>query len=209
MKKKILLSSTLTILLCLSLIVGSTMAMFTTSTTVNIAVTSGKLDVTATVDKSSLKTKSAGDDVFQDGISFENGGSASLNNTSNKLEILAMTPGDAVKFDITVANSSNIALQYRLTWGSNGVTSGKADMAEALDVSVYVGDKLLEMKDNKSAYVKVGPEESISTVFTVVIEFPNADNNNDFQNAEANLYFTIEAVQGNGVDKDGNLITTP
>lgn len=47
MKKRILISSVLTIVLCFSLIVGSTFALFTSEVEYNIAVTSGKVELTA------------------------------------------------------------------------------------------------------------------------------------------------------------------
>ena len=49
MKNGFLLSSFLMIALCLSAIVGSTFALFTSESTTNIAVTSGKVEVEATV----------------------------------------------------------------------------------------------------------------------------------------------------------------
>ena len=50
MKRRILLSAIITIALCICLITGATYAIFTSESTVNIAVTSGKVDVVATVD---------------------------------------------------------------------------------------------------------------------------------------------------------------
>lgn len=51
MKKNIILSSVLTILLCVSLIAGSTFALFTSESSVNIAVTAGNVEVVATIDE--------------------------------------------------------------------------------------------------------------------------------------------------------------
>ena len=45
MKKRIILSSVITMLLCLCMIGGATYALFTSETSVNIAVTSGKVKV--------------------------------------------------------------------------------------------------------------------------------------------------------------------
>ena len=49
MKSKVLVSSILTIALCLSLIAGSTFALFTDSAKNDIAVTSGTVDIDATI----------------------------------------------------------------------------------------------------------------------------------------------------------------
>lgn len=47
MKKKLIFGSALGIIMCSSLIAGATMALFTSESKVNIAVTSGKVDVSA------------------------------------------------------------------------------------------------------------------------------------------------------------------
>ena len=54
MKKKVLLSSIVTIALCLTLIAGTTFALFTDNIVMNIAVTSGKVDLTANLDNLNL-----------------------------------------------------------------------------------------------------------------------------------------------------------
>ena len=48
-KSKTFLGAVLSIALCVSLIAGATFAIFTSESNVNIAVTSGKVNVTATV----------------------------------------------------------------------------------------------------------------------------------------------------------------
>ena len=71
MKKKALLSSVLVIALCLCLIAGSTFALFTSQSKVNIAVTSGKVDVVASVEAFKLYSVEAKEDGT---IVDENGG---------------------------------------------------------------------------------------------------------------------------------------
>ena len=56
MKKKTLLTSILAIVMCFSLITGATFALFTSEDKVNIAITSGKVEVTATVENFEFKT---------------------------------------------------------------------------------------------------------------------------------------------------------
>ena len=55
-KSKVILSAILVIALCASLVCGATFALFTSESKVNIAVTSGKVAVVATVEN--LKTYS-------------------------------------------------------------------------------------------------------------------------------------------------------
>lgn len=73
MKKGFLLSSFLMIALCLSAIVGSTFALFTSESTTNIAVTSGKVEVEASVQDVVLYSMGE-----QQSGSFENGGTVSI-----------------------------------------------------------------------------------------------------------------------------------
>ena len=54
MKKKALLSSLLTIALCFSLIAGSTYALFTSTSEINVAATSGTVSVQANILESTL-----------------------------------------------------------------------------------------------------------------------------------------------------------
>jgi hypothetical protein len=207
MKKKILLSSVAVIVLCLCIVAGSTFALFTTETTVNIAVTAGNLDITASIKEGKVFTQSAGDptEFARDG-SFANGGKATVNpQDPSKLSILGMTPGDAIKFNVEVVNDSNIAIQYRVVWKSNE-SDTTVDLADALKVTVQVnGSEQLNMTDRVSDYYSV-PAGGAITTFTVTLEFPNADNNDTYKGAMADLTFMVEAVQGNGVDSNGNLI---
>ena len=70
---KVLLSAVLTIALCVSVISGATFALFTSEAQTNIAVTAGKVNVTAVIDEASLKLYSM-DEAQTD--NFENGGTA-------------------------------------------------------------------------------------------------------------------------------------
>lgn len=53
-KTKVVVSALLAIVLCVSLVAGATYALFTSESRVNIAVTSGKVDLVASVDGVSL-----------------------------------------------------------------------------------------------------------------------------------------------------------
>ena len=65
MKKKVVTLSLLTIIMCASLIVGATLALFTSKSDVNIAVTSGNVEVVATVDE--ITTYSMGEETATNG----------------------------------------------------------------------------------------------------------------------------------------------
>ena len=248
MKKKVLMTSILTIALCLTLIVGSTYALFTSGNDVNVAITAGKLEVIATIDDN-LVTRSLedADTVNRQGM-FSNGGYAELTDDKT-LDIAYMTPGDVVEFDIAVENNSNVALKYRVR-AVSAVNTG-VDLADALVITIIATDTLgvettyvlqkdattqtytatstwidvswqhaADDNDDTTHEAHIGDSIEIDSIH-VIVEFPNGNPNNTYdvdgttvleygdnyyQEATASLTFTVEAVQANGVDTNGNYI---
>ncbi len=208
MKKKILLSSVLTIALCFCLIAGSTYALFTSETEVNIAVTAGKVDVSATINEG-LKTWSLKQtEADAKNGPFVNGGFAKIED--GVLKINQMTPGDVVKFSVDVTNSSNVAVKYRVK-ASSAVGDNGIDLTDALECKVVIDGNVYTMtqtaKEFSSEWFEVDASVAIPSI-AVKVTFPNGtpDHDNLFQNGTANIAFTLEAVQANGVDGNGNLI---
>lgn len=105
-KSKIIVSAVLAIVLCVSLIAGTTFALFTSESSVNIAVTAGKVDVVATIGDPQAAV-------------LENSGLTSPNVTAKKVGntvvLDKMTPGDVVTFKIHIKNNSTVAVKYRTT----------------------------------------------------------------------------------------------
>ena len=177
MKNRIIVSSILTIALCLSMIAGSTFALFTSESQVNIAVTSGEVKVVATA--SNLKyTSDLGSTL----------GQATLSDKADSITVEGFTPGDRVSFDITVANESTVAINYRT------VVTISDELAPALVVS-FDDEK---SEGHKSAWTKLDAGTDPEKV-TVSIYFPDADNNNDYMGKTCNISYVVEAVQGNTV----------
>lgn len=189
MKAKIFLSSILTIALCLSLIVGSTFALFETEKTVNIAVTAGKVEVSATIPDTTI------DD---DGLYV---GSADYDSTNNVLTIKDILPGDVVKFNIEVTNNSNVPIQYMVSAKSN-VTSG-VDLLDALTCTAKFNNTTYTMNASKDAFETDYITPAAGTTLTnieVTIEFPANVSTIDYdlyQGEGTSLTFTVVAVQGN------------
>ena len=214
MKKKILLSSILTIVLCLSILVGATYALFTSTKQVNVAITAGKLDVVATIDPA-LKTWSLGQtetNARTDG-SFVNGGVAAIED--GKLIIKRMTPGDVVKFTIKVENDSDVALKYRVKAVSTIAQDATKDLSDALTTVATVKGTDYQMNtDGKECvsgwFLVEAPDGNGADItdITVIVRFPNGtpEHDNEFKAAGASITFTVEAVQSNGVDAGGNII---
>ena len=206
MKKKVLLTSICTIALCLCLIAGSTFALFTTSDSVNVAVTAGKVELTANLDSDSMKTWSLYEteaDARFDGL-FNNGGTAKITDEANVV-IERMTPGDVAKFMIDVENFSNVAVQYRVRMISNGV-EGVKDLTEALVITAYIDGMVYPVTGTENATIWKYIDSVDTTIndIWVTVSFPNHDKDgskdNQFQEAQANMTFIVEAVQGNAYD---------
>lgn len=218
MKKKTLLSSILVIVLCISIIAGSTFALFTTEDKVNVAVNSANVDVTANLIDGSLKTWSLYEDYKDDTVAhngdFFNGGFAQIVDEAN-VQIDLMTPGDLVKFTIDVKNNSNVDVNYRVRMLSN--TFGDAnDLTPALVVAAFIDHDADPSTPNKRFDIG-GDDAANATLWQFVeqnaeikdiyvyVAFPNTDESispdnadNKYQNCSASLTFTIEAVQANG-----------
>ncbi len=193
-------TSFLTLLLCLSLIVGATYALLTSESKNDIAVTSGNVDVTATLEKADgewvysptlidYTTNKVTDDANaadQATGTFVNGGFATL--SGEKLTLTNMTPGDKVMLNIRISNNSNIAVKYSTRlW-----VSADTGLFEGLEVSV--GDEPFTFTQQSTwKTMKVGSED---IVIPVVIKLPE-ETGNDYQDTKTEISFTVSAVQAN------------
>ncbi len=200
MKKKTLLTAILSIVMCLSLMAGATFALFTSESKVNIAITSGKVELTATVSDVYLKdlnettytrTVADGETVgfeSQDGFTD----TRTLKFDGQKLYLSNISCGDAVKFNVNVENTSTIAAKYRVIIS----TENNTGLFEGLVVGVggktfrgltYTPWKLLTANTDGET---IGFE----------IELPDTGNNaydNKFKGKACDIVVTVEGIQGN------------
>ena len=221
MKKKILLSSMVTIVLCLCLIAGSTFALFTSESEMNIAITSGNVELTASIDAVdlySVRPVQAGEtaevtDENQAGYVYEqqqngtfaNGGTAALVN-GNELTLSRITPGDKVVLNIASLNTSDVTIKARYTVD---VLSGE-ELARGLvitikDASGNVVDTLTGIDNFISTWEILDAGEQLGAT-TLEIELP-VDAGNEYQHNAilaqnpnyngVSINILIEAVQGN------------
>ena len=193
MKKKTIFSSLLTIILCLSLIAGSTYALFTSEDQVNIAVNSATVALTASI--SEISTSSLG--VEQTDGAFANGGGASYENGTLTLSL--MTPGDKVNFNITGTNTSTVSTQYRYIIEC---VDGK-DLMKGLIVTIN-GNEYKELLSYTSAWNTLAAEENMPNV-SVSIELP-VEAGDDLADLETEIAVTVEAVQGNAGKTDAEKV---
>ena len=184
MKKKTILSSLLTIVLCLGLIAGTTYALFTSEDKIDISVTSAKVNLEATVD--GLTTSSMG--VAQENNAFANGGGAAFEGETLTLSL--MTPGDKVTFNIIGTNTSTVTTQYRYVVKCVEGT----ELIRALTITI--GDKTFnDFVSYTSAWTTLAAETAFAPI-PVVIEMPESIGNR-FQGLETKIQILVEAVQGN------------
>ena len=200
-KGKIIATSIASIAMCASLIAGGTYALFTSESTVNIAVTSGKVDVNATIVEDSLQTYSYawnGETQKYDSVAtevngtFTNGGTATFDSKA-KLSLDLLSPGDKATFTIDVDNQSNINVKYRVCLSAEGELAPALVATANIEGTDYV---LTGVEDKKTLWQSALAKEEIEDI-EVTVEFPDRLNNNDYMEKTATLTYTLEAVQGN------------
>ena len=190
-KSRTFLSTMLGIALCASLIAGATFAIFTGEASVNIAVTSGKVNVTATVDNLKLYSSDNIDTNTFTGTetertnegTFLNNGTATL--SGNKLSLDRLTPGDRVTFVVSIKNESNVTIKYRTLFAVKD-----SGLFEALKVSI--GGKAV---GSASGWAVKNAGEEISPV-ECSIELP-ASAADKYQDKSCEITVAVEAIQGN------------
>ncbi|MBR1675954.1 MAG: leucine-rich repeat protein [Clostridia bacterium] len=218
-KKKTLLSAILAIVFCMSLIAGSTFALFTSESKVNIAVQSGKVEVVASVE--GMNTYSVENDdaiseeaddyagtvaenklgagkykyVAQPAGQFSEGGTAVYD--EGTLTLNKMIPGDKVTFNVNIANNSNVNIKYRvIVQVENGLKLFTA-LKVKIDGTSFTGVK------RTGAWTSLAANGNIAAI-PVEIYMP-VDTGNEYQDLSTSMYISIEAVQGNAKTVDGAL----
>ena len=194
-KRNIILTSLAAIAAAGSVVVGSTYALFTSESKANIAVTSGKVEVVATL--GNLKTYSGVDltgDPDTDKVEetetlgvFTNGGTAKIE--ENNLILDKLTPGDKVTFEIAIKNNSDVKIKYRTLVKSiedNGLFAG---------LKVKIADDTFTGEVIESKWVKYNVGEGNQTI-KVYVELPS-DAGNEYQEKSCKLAYSVEAVQSN------------
>ena len=185
MNTKRLISSILTIALCVSMIAGSTFALFTSNDSVDVSVKAAKVNITANVENIALSSMGV---ASADGKTFANGGTAEYDPESGKFTLTSVAPGDKVTFDIKLTNNSDIAIQYRVKWTVEGGLLG-ALVATVDDVA---------LKSVVSEWSAWTTTDSATKTLRVSLELP-VEADDTFQEKSATVAFVVEAVQGNGV----------
>ena len=192
MKRNSLILSILTIVLCATLIAGSSFALFTSESKVNVAVTAGTVKVTATASEPELSS-TLGNNVAETSASLEN----------NTITLDKIVPGDVVEFDIVIHNESDVTVKYRTALE---LISG-AKLWGGLEVTI----EQVQTETEPSPLSLDGEEEddTVATPYDTMI--PGCDDitlhvtvtlpveaGNEYQGESCTFAFVVEAVQGNG-----------
>lgn len=188
-KRSVIITAILAIIMCASLVAGATFALFSSSSSVNIAVTSGNVEVTASVveiQKSYVDDK--GEKV--NGKLFS--GDATFDEGAHTVTLSNVLPKDTVEFKVRVVNGSNVAIKYRMVMSvveDNGLFSS---LDIKLDGKKFYG----YTSGTKYALLEAG--QQIADI-PVVISLPEGATCN---NTACKLTYKVEAVQGNASVED-------
>lgn len=215
MKKKVLLTSVMTIVLCMCLIAGSTYALFTSTSKLDVSVESGKVNMLANIESLKLWSVEADPNAAEKIVDenghiykyvdrtpegfFTNGGDAEFKDAVLTME--RVTPGDKVSFTLTGANTSNVSIQYRYIiecLGGYELMSG---------FNVYIdGVKYESLNSYTTAWAPLAAETDMADV-AIEIELP-VTAGNEYQDLKSDIRITVEAIQGNAVTVNPDLLIT-
>ena len=183
MKKKIV-TAILTITLCLALIAGSTFALFTSESKVDISINSATVSITATA-SAPIMGSTLGTAL----------GTATA--AGNELTLTNLVPGDYATFTIDVVNNSNVSVKYKTiisVANDNGLVSGLVITIGDTVFTNVAGNGELASTD----WELIDPDEG-DAVVNVKIALPE-EAGNDYQDKTCTLTYKVEAVQGNYVE---------
>ena len=182
----------------MSLMAGATFALFTSESTVNIAITSGKVAVEASV--SDVFVKDLNEATFTrevangETVGFESQGTDTRTLTfanGKDLTLSNISCGDAVKFKVNVSNAeSTIAAKYRV------VINGTGELFDGLVVEVN-GQRFLGKTFTAWKLLAAG---AAGETIDFEIELPDTGNDvhdNKFQEKSCAITVVVEGVQGN------------
>ncbi len=202
MKKKII-SSVAALAICGSIVTGATYALFTSESKTNIAIQSGNVNVTATLQNLKIYSPvSIAEDLTYDETLngadvaenvFANGGTAEL--TEKSLKLSKMTPGDKASFEIMLDNQSDVAIKYQTAVEAINDTGLFDGLTVTVEENTFSG---LVIAPWTYLGAKVQPADNI---ISVSVELPvGADNT--YQGKGVELSVAINAIQANAETVD-------
>lgn len=195
----------LTIVCCVSLIIGATLAIFSSRQDNNISFTSGELKVETDItiaDAWSYATDggNGGTSVSADGTTVDFGsgtGTMTLDQETGSMTFTGVAPGDGVSLDLAIQNSGDINAMYivKLTGTIPAELSFRMGRTSETELTEKNGEIIVQSWSALAA-------GNTASVVGLVIELPHEAE----EAVGANFTLTIEAVQANaftpGEDED-------
>lgn len=210
----------ITILVCLCIITGATFALFTSKDTVNITVAAGQVQVIASMSIDTVRTtfKTYTDSTYSISTptkydsdnnpvyNFENAGTATLKG-GRVLTLDRVTPGDEVNLHVNIENKSNVAIKYIVVATVSSNSSQQYPLDDYLEV--YVDNAKVGSSGKTyvpSNWKTVDPYSGITSI-PVQVWLPDdiggsSVDDNLYQNATAEITFTVYAIQANVTNQD-------
>lgn len=195
--KKILAFSCVIIMLCTTVIVGASYALFNETISVGNHLQAGNLDADLTrtnlkyavLDADGvLKENEDGEDVDFTGITSKN-----IFGLDGESKIV---PGSYFEAEMNLANNGTVAFDYAIEIKLLGEDNELADQLQ-VTVTTANGTETLKLADidGKLVVSEGRVPMSQSLTFTVKVEFIDGQNNNDAQNQTCAFDLVVTAVQ--------------
>lgn len=191
----------LTIVCCVSLIIGATLAIFSSRQDNNISFTSGELKVETDItiaDAWSYATDggNGGTSVGADGTTVDFGsgtGTMTLDQETGSMTFEGVAPGDGVSLDLAIQNSGDINAMYivKLTGTIPAELSFRMGRTSETELTEKNGEIIVQSWSALAA-------GNTASVVGLVIELPHEAE----EAVGANFTLTIEAVQANAFTPD-------
>ena len=189
-KRSVIITAILAIIMCASLVAGATFALFTSSSSVNIAITSANVEVTA--DVAVTKTWHENNGAEAGGLYDTGKAEVTKENSQVKLTLSNFVPTDGVKLAVKLTNESTVKIKYRVM-----LLADRTAGTELLD-ELNIDMNGMEFRGYTLAteYVELEAGASIDDI-PVTIVFPKEATGG--KNITCNLVIKVEAQQGNAV----------
>ena len=202
-KRSVIITAILAIIMCASLAAGATFALFSSSSSVNIVITSANVEVNADVKVTETWHENNGERA--DGLYDTGKAEVTYENNQAKLTLSNFVPTDGVKLAVSLKNESTVKIKYRVLLLADRTVG--TELLDELDIDMngmaFRGYTLA------TEYVELEAGASIDDI-PVTIVFPKEADKG--MNVTCNLAIKVEAQQGNAVADntfevtDGNTI---
>ena len=194
--KKILAISCVIIMLCTTLIVGASYALFNETISVGNHLQAGNLDADLT--RTNLKYAV----LDTDGVlrTYEDGNDVNFTGATNEnifgLNGDRIVPGSYFEAEMKLSNNGTVAFDYEVEIKLLG---NSGEFANQLQVTVTSGNETETLKlseiNGKLVITDGRMPINSNTTFTVKVEFIDSDNNNAAQNQTCAFDLVVTAVQ--------------